>query len=145
MSQTEIKRSENRLQIAHLEERTYEDFNATREELNSAYDKTINESETDEQVKELKGKVAKLGEVNLAALADFEKTNTRYTFLKKQQDDLAESIELLHSTIEKINQTTKQRFLDTFQLVNENFKEIYHRKYTSRVGLLVSFLFFLLS
>ena len=127
LSQTEIKRSENRLQIVHLEERTYEDFNATREELNLAFDKTINESETDEQVKELKGKVAKLGEVNLAALADFEKTNTRYTFLKKQQEDLAESIELLHSTIEKINQTTKQRFLDTFQLVNENFKEIFSR------------------
>jgi chromosome segregation protein len=127
LSQIEIKRSENRLQIVHLEERTYEDFNATREELNSAYDETINERETDEQVKELKEKVAKLGEVNLAALSDFEKTNERYTFLKKQQDDLAESIELLHSTIEKINHTTKQRFLDTFKLVNENFKEIFSR------------------
>ena len=127
LSQIEIKRSENRLQIVHLEERTYEDFNATREELNSAYDETINERETDEQVKELKEKVAKLGEVNLAALSDFEKTNERYTFLKKQQDDLAESIELLHSTIEKINHTTKQRFLDTFELVNDNFKEIFSR------------------
>ena len=127
LSQIEIKRSENRLQIVHLEERAYEDFNATREELNSAYDETINEHETDEQVKELKEKVSKLGEVNLAALSDFEKTNERYTFLKKQQDDLAESIELLHSTIEKINHTTKQRFLDTFKLVNENFKEIFSR------------------
>ncbi|MBT6249841.1 MAG: chromosome segregation protein SMC [Nitrospina sp.] len=127
LSQIEIKRSENRLQIVHIEERAYEDFNATREELQSAFDDTINENETDEQVKELKEKVAKLGEVNLAALSDFEKTNERYTFLKKQQDDLAESIELLHSTIEKINQTTQQRFLDTFVLVNENFKEIFAR------------------
>ena len=127
LSQIEVKRSENRLQIVHLEERAYEDFNATREELKSAYDETINEGETDEQVKELKEKVAKIGEVNLAALSDFEKTNERYTFLKKQQDDLAESIELLHSTIEKINHTTKQRFLDTFKLVNANFKEIFAR------------------
>ncbi|MBC8287093.1 MAG: chromosome segregation protein SMC [Nitrospinae bacterium] len=127
LSQIEIKRSENRLQIVHLEERAYEDFNATREELKSAYDENINESETDELVKELKEKVAKLGEVNLAALSDFEKTNERYTFLKRQQDDLAESIELLHSTIEKINHTTKQRFLDTFKLVSENFKEIFAR------------------
>lgn len=127
LSQIEIKRSENRLQIVHLEERAYEDFNATREELKSAYDETIDEGETDERVKELKEKIAKLGEVNLAALSDFEKTNERYTFLKKQQDDLAESMELLHSTIEKINQTTKQRFLDTFEQVNENFKEIFAR------------------
>ena len=127
LSQIEIKRSENRLQIVHLEERAYEDYNATREDLRSAYDETIDENKTDERVKELKEKVAKLGEVNLAALSDFEKTNERYTFLKKQQDDLAESIELLHSTIEKINQTTKQRFLDTYELVNENFKEIFAR------------------
>ena len=127
LSQIEIKRSENRLQIVHQEERAYEDFNATREELNSAYDETINEDETDEHVKELKEKVGKLGEVNLAALSDFEKTNERYSFLKTQQDDLAESIELLHSTIEKINQTTQQRFLETFELVNENFKEIFAR------------------
>lgn len=127
LSQIEIKRSENRLQVVHLEERAYEDFNATREELKSAYDETINEGEADEQVKELKEKVAKIGEVNLAALSDFEKTNERYTFLKRQQDDLAESIELLHSTIEKINHTTKQRFLDTFKLVNANFKEIFAR------------------
>ena len=127
LSQIEIKRSENRLQIVHLEERAYEDYNATREELQSAYDKTIDENETDGQVKELKEKVAKLGEVNLAALSDFEKTNERYAFLKKQQDDLAESIELLHLTIEKINRTTQQRFLDTYELVNENFKEIFAR------------------
>jgi chromosome segregation protein len=127
LSQIEIKRSENRLQIVHLEERAYEDFNATREELQSAHDENIDEQESDERVKELKEKVSKLGEVNLAALSDFEKTNERYTFLKKQQDDLAESIELLHSTIEKINQTTQQRFLDTYKLVNENFKEIFAR------------------
>ncbi len=127
LSQIEVKRSENRMEITHMEERAYEDFNATREELQSSYDENINESETDEQIKELKEKVEKLGEVNLAALSDFEKTNERYTFLKKQQDDLAESIELLHSTIEKINHTTKQRFLDTFELVNENFKEIFAR------------------
>ncbi len=127
LSQVEIKRSENRLQIVHLQERAYEDFNATQEELQLAYDESINENEVDERVKELKEKVGKLGEVNLAALSDFEKTNERYTFLKKQQDDLAESIELLHSTIEKINHTTKQRFLDTYELVNQNFKEIFAR------------------
>ena len=127
LSQIEIKRSETRLQNAHIEERAYEDFNATREELSAAYDESIDEQEIEESVKELKEKLARLGEVNLAALSEFEKTNERYTFLKAQQDDLAESIELLHSTIEKINCTTQQRFLDTFHQVNENFKEVFAR------------------
>ena len=127
LSQIEIKRSEIKLQNAHIEERAYEDFNATREELSAAHDEKIVENEIEESVKDLKQKLARLGEVNLAALSEFEKTNERYTFLKEQQDDLAESIELLHSTIEKINCTTQERFLDTFNKVNENFKEVFAR------------------
>lgn len=127
LSQTEIKRSETRLQNAHIEERAYEDFNATREELNATCDESIDEQEIEGSVKELKEKLARLGEVNLAALSEFEKTNERYTFLKEQQDDLAQSIELLHSAIEKINCTTQQRFLETFERVNENFKEVFAR------------------
>ena len=127
LSQIEIQRSETRLQNAHIEERAYEDFNATREELSAAYDENIVENEIEEAVKELKEKLSRLGEVNLAALSEFEKTNERYTFLKQQQDDLAESIDLLHSAIEKINSTTQQRFLETFEKVNENFKEVFAR------------------
>ena len=93
----------------------------------AAYDENINENEIEEAVKELKGKLDRLGEVNLAALSEFEKTNERYTFLKEQQDDLAESIDLLHSTIEKINCTTQERFLKTFEKVNDNFKEVFAR------------------
>ena len=66
-----------------------------------------------------------MGEVNLAALSDFQTINERYQFLKTQQEDLADSIQLLHQTIERINRTTKHRFLDTFDKVNENFKEIF--------------------
>ncbi|MBT6716393.1 MAG: chromosome segregation protein SMC [Nitrospina sp.] len=127
LSQIEIKRSEIKLQSVHIEERAYEDFNATRDELLAADDESIDEHEVEEAVKDLKEKLSRLGEVNLAALSEFEKTNERYTFLKEQQDDLAESIELLHSTIEKINCTTQQRFLDTFAQVNENFKEVFAR------------------
>ena len=127
LSQIEIKRSEIKLQNAHIEERAYEDFNATREELAAAHDEKIVENEIEESVKDLKQKLERLGEVNLAALSEFEKTNERYTFLKEQQEDLAESIELLHSTIEKINCTTQERFLETFDKVNENFKEVFAR------------------
>jgi chromosome segregation protein len=68
-----------------------------------------------------------MGEVNLAALSDFEEVNKRYTFLKKQQEDLAESIVMLHETIERIDRTTQQRFFDTFEEVNSNFQEIFAR------------------
>ncbi len=127
LSKIELKRSETRIQMAHLEEKAYDDFNATLDEMQAAFDDTVDEAASDERVRELKGKVAKIGEVNLAALSDFEETNERYLFLSKQQEDLSESIVTLHATIEKINRTTRERFIETFAKVNENFKAIFAR------------------
>ncbi|GJL78550.1 MAG: chromosome partition protein Smc [Nitrospinaceae bacterium] len=127
ISKIELKRSELKIQTTHLEEKAYDDFNATREEMMRAYDENTDEQAVEEQVRELKAKVAKMGEVNLAALSDFQETNERYTFLNRQQEDLEESILMLHNTIEKINRTTKQRFLETFEQVNENFQATFAR------------------
>ncbi len=125
ISKIELRQSELKIQTAHLEEKAYDDFNATREEMMRAYDENIDDKETDEQIRTLKDKVAKMGEVNLAALSDFQETNDRYTFLNRQQEDLEESIAMLHNTIEKINRTTKQRFIETFAEVNINFKKTF--------------------
>jgi chromosome segregation protein len=127
ISKVELKRSELKIQTTHLEEKAYDDFNATREEMMRAYDETIDVEEVDGRVAELKGKVAKMGEVNLAALSDYQETHERYSFLSRQQEDLLESINMLHNTIEKINRTTKQRFLETFEQVNQNFQETFAR------------------
>lgn len=127
ISKVELKRSELKIQTTHLEEKAYDDFNATRDEMMRAYDESIDVTEVEERVGDLKGKVAKMGEVNLAALSDYQETHERYTFLNRQQEDLLESINMLHNTIEKINRTTKQRFMDTFALVNDNFQETFAR------------------
>lgn len=127
ISKIELKRSELKIQMTHLEEKAYDDFNATREEMMRAYDEEIDVKEVETEVADLKGKVAKMGEVNLAALSDYQETHERYAFLERQQEDLLESINMLHNTIEKINRTTKQRFMDTFEQVNDNFQETFAR------------------
>ncbi len=128
ISQLDLKRSELKIQCAHLGEKAFDDFNVTLDEMLDRYREPVEEeAEMEEQIRVLKDKVGRMGEVNLAALSDFEKTNERYSFLKRQEDDLTASIESLRETIEKINQTTRQRFLDTFHEVNESFKTSFTR------------------
>ncbi len=79
------------------------------------------------KVEEIKTRLGKIGEVNLAALEDYERVNERHTFLSTQQVDLQESIADLKKTIEKINNTTEKKFSKTFELINENFKKIFSR------------------
>jgi chromosome segregation protein len=125
ISKTELKQSEINIQLVHIEERTFEDFNVSRAELLNSPTEEFDVQEVEQATRDLKEKIGRMGEVNLAALSDFHTINERFQFLKTQQEDLADSIQLLHKTIERINRTTKQRFLDTFEKVNVNFKEIF--------------------
>ena len=125
ISKVELKKSEINIQIVHIEERAFEDFNVSRNELINHPTEEFDVQEAEQTTRDLKEKIGRMGEVNLAALSDFHTINERYQFLKTQQEDLADSIQLLHQTIERINRTTKQRFLDTFEKVNKNFKEIF--------------------
>jgi len=127
ITQVELQRSEKKMQMVHVEERAWEDFNVPLEEMLKHFSTEIDEDEVAGQVTELKAKIAKLGEVNLAALSDYQQTNERFLFLQKQQEDLAESIMALHRTIDKIDKTTTKLFQDTFDQVNEQFKGMFAR------------------
>ena len=84
VAKTELKRSEIKIQLSHIEERTFEDFNVSLPELMNRPPEEFNVKEVEQAVRELKDKIGRMGEVNLAALSDFQTTNARYLFLKTQ-------------------------------------------------------------
>jgi chromosome segregation protein len=47
----------------------------------------------------------------------------RHGFLAKQKKDLEDSIESLNETIRKINRTSREKFLEAFQSIQEGFNE----------------------
>lgn len=85
----------------------------------------LNLDEARARVKELRMELSKMGDVNTAALTEYEEITQRLTFLKTQYQDLEASLKSLERVIQKINQTTKERFLKTFHLVNDTFKELF--------------------
>lgn len=85
----------------------------------------INFEEARARIEELRDQLRKLGEVNTAALEEFEEIQERYSFLKQQKEDLEESMRRLEKVINKINRTTRDRFHETFNLVNERFKKVF--------------------
>lgn len=127
ISAVDLKRSEVKIQISHIEEKAFEDFNVSLQEMLNQYDGQVDEDAVTEELNQLKEKVAKLGEVNLAALSEYQQASERFTFLQRQQEDLADSIRALHETIEKIDQTTRKLFKETFEQVNEHFKDNFTR------------------
>jgi len=76
-------------------------------------------------INELKRKVDSCGSVNLVAIEEYDELKKRYDFLIQQQTDLAGAKESLHQTILKINRTTKQMFVETFEKVKVEFKNYF--------------------
>ncbi|MBI4975018.1 MAG: chromosome segregation protein SMC, partial [Candidatus Omnitrophica bacterium] len=77
------------------------------------------------QVLELKDRLDRIGPVNLVAIDEHKELEERHAFLIHQQEDLINAKESLHKAIQKINKTTKELFLDTFQKIQIEFKNFF--------------------
>ncbi len=80
---------------------------------------------TESLLEDVREKVESFGPVNLAAIAESKTVDERLAFLSGQRSDLEKALETLHETINTINQTTRDRFMETFEKVNEQFREIF--------------------
>ena len=70
-------------------------------------------------------KVDRIGAVNLVAIDEFEQCSERKVYLDSQQADLVEAMDTLEAAIHKIDKETRTRFKETFDLLNEGFKEFF--------------------
>ncbi len=87
------------------------------------------QSRQQQQLLRLQQRVEVLGEVNLMAIEEYREQEERYDFLSQQRDDLNHSLEDLQKAISQINRTTRRRFKETFELVNEKFKQVFPRMF----------------
>lgn len=87
----------------------------------------FDESEKLERQTELQKLVDEMGEVNLTAIDEYRGLEERFSFLCEQKNDLEESLNSLQKAIQRINRTTRKRFLETFQMVNDKFQVVFPR------------------
>lgn len=84
-------------------------------------------SKWQETVDSVERKISRLGAINLAAIEEFDQQTERKVYLDAQNDDLVSALKTLEDAIEKIDKETKTRFQDTFDKVNNGFKELFPR------------------
>tara|TARA_Y100000768_G_scaffold77175_1_gene54614 strand:- start:571 stop:3039 length:2469 start_codon:yes stop_codon:yes gene_type:complete len=110
----------------------------------------IEQSNIEEQVKELKGdlskikselddnksvedyssdlgsievKISRLGAINLAAMEEYDQESKRKELLDGQHDELVEALETLERAITKIDKETRTTFKDTFDKLNKSLSQ----------------------
>jgi chromosome segregation protein len=123
----EILASEVQLKLSHLQESMKERYGATLSASIGALPSEFPKEEMSKRLAELKNALEGFGEVNLMAIEEYQELKQRHDFLSEQQTDLHQALDSLKKAILRINRTTTKRFLETFHLVNEKFKEVFGR------------------
>ena len=77
------------------------------------------------RIGELKREIGKLGTPNIGAIDEFERVNTRYTFLAEQRDDIEKSRSELLGIIGDITGEMCEIFTGGLKHINESFKETF--------------------
>jgi chromosome segregation protein len=116
------------MRIDHLEQTLREKHRiGITEALAQLETKEFDQAARKTRLAELQRLLDEMGEVNLMAIDEYANMEERFTFLTSQKDDLEESLRSLQQAIQRINRTTRQRFLETYNYVNAKFQEVFPR------------------
>ncbi|HTD94165.1 MAG TPA: hypothetical protein VK644_10150, partial [Chitinophagaceae bacterium] len=125
------KLNELKLQLAGTKERLDVEFRIKLEDILDQ-DRTTETTleELQEKADRMKKRLENLGEVNPTAIEAFTEMKKRYEFIMEQKTDLVNAKDSLLKTIEEVEATANQKFLDTFNLVREHFHKVFKTLFT---------------
>jgi chromosome segregation protein len=118
--------------LRYLDETSRRDLNVSAPDLAAELAATeetpldeagVAEAETRSQ--EIRARIEALGPVNPQALEEFQEAQHRYDFLNTQRQDLLDSIRDTEKAIQELDVESRRRFKEAFDIVNENFREMF--------------------
>ncbi len=131
LNDTRMKISEFSLRMENIRQQIAERYGVDMIEWMSSSERVqITDAQYTElkaELEQLKEKIVKFGNVNLAAIEEVDQLKERFEFLNTQREDLDKSLQSLMEAIKKINKTTREKFETTFNEVNERFQQIFPR------------------
>ncbi len=120
------RKTEVKMELTSLKERLSVEFGVDIDELQEI---VIPEGESEDQLKSkterLRSQIDNYGPINPMAMEAYEEMNKRYTFIQEQKTDLLNAKASLLDTIKEIDDTAKEKFMDAFTQIRDNFITVF--------------------
>ena len=131
LNEIKDKLNELKLHLAGMKERLNVEFKV---DLDAILDEERTTETPLEELQEksdrMKKRLENMGEINPTAIEAFTEMKKRYDFIGEQKNDLVGAKESLMQTIQEVETTANQKFLDTFNKVRENFQNVFQALFT---------------
>ena len=127
---TQITRTEERCESVKdnfdkLVSQLWDEYELTRTDAAQIAVPINDLDEANKHLTELRSKIKNLGNVNLGAIEEYAEVSERYEFMSHQLEDVNSSKKELEDMIDQLTDNMKSMFIQTFDIINTNFKKIF--------------------
>ncbi len=84
-----------------------------------------NEQEWSDDLEQIAQRIGRLGQINLAAIDEYQQQSERKNYLDSQNGDLEDALNTLENAIRKIDRETRARFKEYFDRINRGLQELF--------------------
>src|ERR1700733_14329185 len=122
--QRQIEKARNDAARDYLPQSCVAELNAQPEELIAQESQLLVGEElvaAETNYNEMKARVEAMGPVNMMALVEFQECEQRESFLRRERDDLVQSIQNTQLTIHELDEVSRTKFEDAFTFINAQF------------------------
>ena len=130
LSDLEVNKARTGSDLDHLARECHQALNQTAAEAAATLsdeDRGRDLEAMDGEIHQMRDRLDKMGPVNILAVEQAQEHEERHTFLTAQRQDLLDSIAELDSAIKKIDKTSRERFREAFDIINQHFGEIFRQ------------------
>ena len=122
VSKLETKLSTSAMEEKQILDRLWEHYELSHSDAVAQRIEIESVSKATRRIGELKRDISALGSINTGAIEEFDRVNTRYTYLTEQRDDVEKAKGELQGIISEITQQMTQIFSEQFKLLSQSFQ-----------------------
>jgi len=132
--QAELNRARAESRRANSLQRLYEEYGMTEEDAFEQEGKHEVPKDASSVVNRLRREMRAMGDVNLGAIEAYQRLTVRVEELSTQKEDILSGIAQVEASIAELDKLTRDRFLNTFALVQTAFTEMFQKLFGGGEG-----------
>ena len=124
-SRLEQKIATSALEEKQILDRLWERYELSHSDAQAQRIELESRAKANRRIGELKRDIAALGTPNIGAIEEFDRVNTRYTYLSGQRDDVETAKGEIEGVIEDLTREMTSIFAEQFKLLSESFQSTF--------------------
>lgn len=127
LHRSELRTTQLHSEVGFIERTLQEEFGVAVNQALAGHTPVPSRERARQRVTELESAIKALGDVNLGAVDEHDRVRQRLEFLCGQRADLIQARDDIRRIIAEIADTTRSRFMETFEQVAREFEDIFVR------------------